>query len=388
MPSRREGQVSQRSKGSWQIRYFSPPDANGKQKRIVETVRGLKSDAEKILRDRLGAIANGGYVSKDKETVADFLRRWLDTYAASNVTPRTREGYQGNITRYILPNIGRVELQKLAPAQIQGMYADLLAKPLGNRTVLHVHRVLRKALADGVKWGLMVRNPADATTPPRAIQKEMEMWDIPTINRFRKAISGHRFEHFYQLALLTGMRRSELAGLKWESVDLVAGRLGVVRTLQRVAKVNPAEGVPKTAMMEGQPKTRRSRRTIALSPKAVDLLHSIRGKQLAEQIEAGPIWQSTGHVLTQLDGRAMNPIQVTQAFTAVIREAGLPHLTLHGLRHAHATLFLVAGVSPKVVSERLGHSNIAITMDVYSHVIPGLQEEAALLLDRLLSEEA
>jgi integrase len=141
-------------------------------------------------------------------------------------------------------------------------------------------------------------------------------------------------------------------------------------------------------MMEGQPKTRRSRRSIALSPKAVELLHSIRGKHLAEQLEAGPIWQNTGYVLTQLDGRPMNPIQVTQGFTAVVRSAGLPHLTLHGLRHAHATLFLVGGVSPKVASERLGHSNIAITMDAYSHGIPGLQEAAALMLDRLLSEDA
>ena len=119
----------------------------------------------------------------------------------------------------------------------------------------------------------------------------------------------------------------------------------------------------------------------------MDLLHSIRGKQLAQQLEAGPVWQNTEYVLTQPDGRPMNPNQVTKEFKAIIGKAGLPHLTLHGLRHANATLLLVAGVSPKVVSERLGHSNIAITMDTYSHVIPGLQEEAALLLDRLLSEE-
>ena len=163
--------------------------------------------------------------------------------------------------------------------------------------------------------------------------------------------------------------------------------MSVVRTLQRIAKMDPAEGESKTAMMEGQPKTRRSRRSIALSPQTVNLLHAIRNQQVAHQLEAGPIWQNTGHVLTQLDGRPMNPIKVTQEFTAIIRKSGLPHLTLHGLRHAHATLFLVAGVSPKVVSERLGHSNIAITMDTYSHVIPGLQEDAAQLLDHLLSQE-
>ena len=386
MPSRREGSITQRNKGSWQIRYYSPPDANGKHKRITETVKGLKSDAEKLLRERLAAIENGGYVPRDRETVADFLKRWLKIHAATK-TPKTREGYQGNINRYINPAIGRVELQKLAPTQIQGMYAPLLERGLSNRTVLHAHRVLHKALADGVKWGVLVRNPADATTPPRAEEEEMKMWDIPTINLFRKVASDHRFQDFYQLALLTGMRRSELCGLKWESVDLVAGRLSVVRTRQRVAKTDPAEDEPKTAMMVGAPKTRRSRRSIALSPQTVDLLHSIRGKQLAQQLEAGPVWENTDYVLTQPDGRPMNPNQVTKEFKAIVGKAGLPHLTLHGLRHANATLLLVAGVSPKVVSERLGHSNIAITMDTYSHVIPGLQEEAALLLDRLLSEE-
>ena len=375
MPSRREGSIIQRNKGSWQLRYYGPPDGNGKQKRLTETVRGLKSDAEKLLRERLAAIENGGYVPRDRETVADFLVRWLETYAATNTTLRTREGYQGNITRYIAPTIGRVEPQKLTPNQIQGMYAALLEKGLSNRTVLHVHRVLSEALKHAVRWGLLVRNPADATTPPRAEQEELEMWDDTTIDLFLAAVAGHRFQDFYLLALLTGMRRSELCGLKWENVDLVAGRLSVVRTLQRIAG---------RGLLEGQPKTQKSRRSIVLSPETVSLLHTIRGKQLAQQLEAGPIWQNTGYVLTQADGRPMNPIKATQEFTAIVRKVGLPHLPLHGLRHAHATLMLTNGENPKVVSERLGHSNIAITMDIYSHVLPGLQEQAVLRLDQRL----
>ena len=312
---------------------------------------------------------------RDRETVADFLVRWLETYAATNTTLRTREGYQGNITRYINPAIGRVELQKLTTNQIQGIYAALLGKGLSNRTVLHVHRVLSQALKHAVRWGLLSRNPADATTPPRAEQEELEMWDEPTINLFLEAVAGHRFQDFYLLALLTGMRRSELCGLKWESVDLVAGRLGVVRTLQIIKG---------RGLVEGQPKTAKSRRSIALSPQTIALLHAIRGKQLAQQLEAGPIWQNTGYVLTQADGRSMNPNNVTQEFTAIVRKLGLPHLPLHGLRHAHATLMLTNGENPKIVSERLGHSNIGITMDVYSHVLPGLQEQAVLRLDQRL----
>ena len=375
MPSRREGSIAQRNKGSWQIRYYSPPDANGKQKRITETVRGLKGDAEKVLRDRIAAIENGGYVPRDKETVSQFLTRWLETYAATNTTLRTREGYRGNITRYINLAIGRVELQKLAPNQIQGMYAALLEKELSNRTVLHVHRVLSEALKHAVRWGLLTRNTADATTPPRAQQEELKMWDEPTIDLFLEASAGHRFQDFYLLALLTGMRRSELCGLRWESVDLVAGRLGVVRTLQIIKG---------RGLVEGQPKTAKSRRSIALSPQTIALLHAIRGKQLAQQLEAGPLWQNTGYVLTQADGRPMNPNNVTQEFAAIVRKVGLPHLPLHGPRHAHATLMLTNGENPKIVSERLGHSNIAITMDIYSHVLPGLQEQAVLRLDQRL----
>jgi integrase len=271
-------------------------------------VRGNKSAAEKLLRERLSAIENGHYVARDKETVADFLGRWLETYAATNTALRTREGYQGNITRYIAPAIGRVELQKLTPSQIQGMYAALLEKRgLSNRTVLHVHRVLSEALKHAVRWGVLLRNPADATTPPRAKQHDLEMWDAPTTHRFLEAIERHRFQDFYLLALLTGMRRSELCGLKWENVDLAAGRLSVVRTLQRIAG---------KGLVEGQPKTQKSRRSIALSPQTVKLLHAIRGKQLAQQLEAGPIWQNTRYVLTQVDGRPMNPIKVTQEFPA------------------------------------------------------------------------
>lgn len=375
--TRREGSIHQRSKGSYQLRYYGPPDADGKRRQVNETVRGTAKEAQRVLRERLAAIENGRYVARDKDTLGQFMTRWLETYAATNTTLRTQEGYQGNIARYIVPAIGNVELQKLTPSHIQGMYAELLERGLSNRTVLHVHRVLSEALKHAVKWGLLTRNPADATTPPRAEQAELEMWDVPTVNLFLEALAGHRFQDFYHLALLTGMRRSELCGLKWENVDLIRGRLSVVRTLQRIAG---------TGLVEGQPKTARSRRSVALSPQAVNLLHTIRGRQMEHQLEAGPVWQNNGYVLTQVDGRPMNPIKVSQEFTGIVREAGLPHLTLHGLRHAHATLLLSRGIHPKVVSERLGHSNIAVTMDTYSHVIPGIQEQAALALDEILAD--
>lgn len=373
--ARREGSITQRSKGSWQIRYYGPLDANGKQKRLTETVRGLKSEAEKVLRDRQAAIENGGYVPRDKETTSQFLNHWLDTYATSNVTLRTLAGYRGYVKRYIDPTIGAVPVQALTARHIQGVYSDMLARGLSNTTVVQLHRIIREALSHGVKWGVLVRNVADATSPPKVQRQQADMWDLDTVCRFLDEVQGSRFGDLYYLAVLTGLRRSELCGLHWEYVDLAQGTLSVVKTLQRITG---------HGLIEGQPKTQKSRRSIALDSEAVDLLLAIRNKQLAQQLEAGPIWRDLGCVFAELDGRPVIPDKVTQDFARVIRRLGLPHITFHGLRHAHATLMLTEGVHLKVVSERLGHSNIAITADVYSHVLPGLQEEAARALGQRL----
>ena len=371
------GSIRQRSKGTWQLRYDGPPDGTGKRRFVSETVKGNKKEAEKVLRERLAAIENGGYVARDKETVATFMDRWLETYAATNTTLRTQEGYRGNIGRYIKPSIGGISLQNLTGQQIQGMYSGMLEQGLSARTTLHTHRVLRKALADAVRWGLLPRNVADAATPPRPERKQTNMWDAEDIDRFLVAAEISRFRDFYRLSVLTGMRRSELAGLKWDHVDLVGGRISVVSTLQRI----PGHG-----LVDGQPKTSRSRRSIALYQEAVGVLHEIRGRQIESRLAIGELWRQKGYVFTQADGSPIDPESVTKDFCAIVRKAHLPHLTLHGLRHAHATLALTAHVNPKIVSERLGHSSIAVTMDIYSRVLPGMQAEAAQAVEDLLSQ--
>lgn len=369
------GSIRQRSKGTWQLRYEAPPDGTGRRRFLSETVKGNKKDAERFLRERLASIENGGYVARDRETVAQFMERWLETYVATNTTLRTQEGYRGNIDRYIVPAIGGITLQNLTGRHIQDIYAGMLKKGLSARTALHVHRVLREALGHAIKWGVLTRNVADAATPPRPESKQSDMWDAETINRFLETATASRFRDLYQLAVLTGMRRSELAGLKWESVDLVNGKLSVVRTLLRISGHGLVEGVPKTA---------RSRRSIALWQGSIDVLHAIRGRQMENQLTAGDLWQQTGYVFTQVDGTPVDPEAISKDFCEIVRQSGLPHLTLHGLRHAHATLALSAGINPKVVSERLGHSSIAVTMDIYSHVLPGMQEAAAQAVEELL----
>ena len=370
------GSIRQRSKGTWQLRYDAPPDGTGKRRFVSETVRGNKKDAERVLRERLASIENGGYVAKDKETVAQYMQRWLQTYAATNTTIRTQEGYKGNVDRYIVPSIGGIVLQNLTGRHIQTMYGQMLDRGLSARTALHVHRVLREALGHGVKWGILTRNVADATTPPRPDNRQADMWDAETIDQFLVAAEGGRFRSVYHLAVLTGMRRSELAGLKWDHVDLVNGRLSVIATLQRII----GQG-----LVAGQPKTPRSRRSIALASDAIELLHSLRGRQIEQRLDFGELWMNSGYVFTQEGGKPINPPSVSKDFASIVRKAELPHLTFHGLRHAHATLALTAGINPKIVSERLGHSNIAVTMDTYSHVLPGMQEAAAQAVEDLLA---
>ena len=377
--SRRQGTVNQRYKGSWELKWYGPADQNGNQKRISETVRGTKKEAEKILRERLLSVDNGFFVDKSKETVSEFMNSWLETYAATNVTLRTAHGYEGYSRRYINPTIGKVALQSLTPSQVQKVYADMLERGLSNTTVLHLHRLLKEALGHAVKWGIIARNAAAFASPPRPEQKQMPMWDVPTIIDFLELSHGTRFGHIHEFAVLTGLRRSEICGLKWESVDLEAGSLSVVATLQRIKG---------HGLVTGTPKTKRSRRTVDLAPETIDLLRTIRGGQMAQQLEYGSVWQNTGYVFTDIDGSPLAPDMVTKDFCGLVREHGLPQLTFHGLRHAFATLGLKAGISPKVVSEALGHSNIGITLDTYSHVLPNMQTELSKAVANLLKRQS
>ena len=366
------GSIQNRSKGSWRIRYDGPADTNGNRKQESETVRGTRKEAESVLRERITAVENGGYAPKYDQTVTEFMQTWMQTYVKTNTTPRTQQGYLGSIRRYIEPNLGHIKLQALRPEQIQGLYSKLLEQGLSGRTVLHVHRVFRQALKHAVRWNMVIRNPTDAVIPPRPESKPVEMWDVPLIHRFIEASKASHYADLFLLGVLTGMRRSELCGLRWENVNLATGRLMVLVTLQRITG---------NGLVEGQPKTQKSRRSIALSVSAIDLLHIVRGNQIEHRARVEPAWMDAGYVFTKADGRPVDPDEVTHAFKKIVDDSGLPHLTLHGLRHAHATLLLASGVHLKIVSERLGHSTITTTADIYSHVLPGMQEIAANAID-------
>ncbi|MGI8774561.1 MAG: tyrosine-type recombinase/integrase, partial [Actinomycetota bacterium] len=273
----------------------------------------------------------------------------------------------------VRPHLGELLLSKLRPLHLQNLYKRLLDEGLSPQTVLHVHRALFTALRQAVKWQLIAINPAEAVTPPRPPRRDVHAITPAEAETLLEAVAGTWLEVPVVLALGTGLRRGEICGLRWSDVDLKAPRLRVMQTIQHIG----------TELRLLPPKTHRSRRSIALPAFVVETLRrqSLRLEGLRSR--AGGAWQNHDLVVCHPDGTPIRPDSLTHAFSRVAKEVGLP-LTFHGLRHAHASLMLAGGVHLKVVSDRLGHSTIAITADLYSHVTPALDGEAAAALDELL----
>jgi len=380
-----KGSVRQRSKGSWEVclDYGRDPVTN-RRLRHFESVKGTKKAAQQRLAELLVSIEQGSYVKPKRITLVEWLNDWLGGYVATNCSPRTAQSYQSEVRRHLIPALGAIPLAQLQPQHLQNYYACALSQGrvdgkggLSARTVQYHHRILSEALSHAVKMGLLIRNVAEAVDPPRPEQKNMATLVPEDVPQFLEA--AHETPHYvlFYTALYTGMRLGELLGLRWCDVDLDIASLSVVQALYK------RSGVCKMI----RPKSSHSRRQIALSPSLALLLRQYKGDQQAQRILLGKPLVDSDLVFCHPDGRPLDPGVVSHTFAKVLRKAGLPHIRFHDLRHSHATLLLKAGIHPKIVSERLGHANIGITLDTYSHVLPGLQEKAAERFDNLLARE-
>ena len=367
------GAIKQLPSCNWELRWYVTDD-NDERKRASTTVKGSKTEANKELRRILKAVDDGKHVDKSKETTSGLMSRFMKGHVAKECSLRTAQGYQGYIERYIERYIGSIPYQQLTGEHEDELYElKMVERGLSNTTIIQLHRIIHKAFAWAINRKLISWNPADGATPPKKRQHQVKVCAVSTIHEFLEVSQGTRFAYVYKFALSTGMRRSEIAGLKWESVDLPEGdgekgSLSVVSTLHRLKG---------HGLKDQEPKTKGSWRSIRFSSKTVNLLRAVRGTQLLQRNEYGPLWQDTGYVFTHPNGTPLIPDQITQDFASVIKRFDLPHLTFHGLRHAFATLALKRNISPKIVSHALGHSKIGITMDLYSHVIPDMQDELA-----------
>jgi integrase len=344
-----------------------------------------RREAERALREVLQAIDRQRYVQPSAILVAEYFRdTWLPAMRP-NLRETTWAGYRHTLELHVLPHLGAMPLQGLNPQHLNRLYDDLRTDGrkdgqggLSPRSVRYIHTIIRKALADAVRWGVLERNVADLADPPRrAPAPQMRTWTADQLRLFLAHVEGDRLYAAWLLAGTTGMRRGEVLGLRWPDVDLRAGRLSVVQTLVMVGSE------PRFS----QPKTHRSRRAIDLDHRTVAALRAWQKRQHAEQEGWGRAWRDAGLVFTRESGDPINPDGWSGTFERHVRRAGLPPIRLHDLRHTHATLMLAAGVNPKVASERLGHHSAAFTLDVYAHVVPGMQRAAAeQISDMVLGE--
>jgi integrase len=314
------------------------------------------------------------------QTVAGFLTDWL-VQSAPTRRPTTSVSYERCVRDHVIPVLGAVVLRDLSADHVRSWQAELLRKPLRFRdgtlsptTVRYCHRLLRRALQDALRWELIDRNPCDAVIAPRRADTEMQVWSPTEARRFLEFVADDRLAAMWRLFLATGMRRGEIAGLRWIDVDLEAGRLAVRHT--RVLVYDQAT--------VSEPKTRRSRRVVAVDEGTQRALTLHRQRQNTERRYASEVWTETGYVVVREDGQPLDPDRISHLFRLTAEAAGVPRIRLHDLRHTAAALALATGMHPKVMSDRLGHSSIAITLDVYGHLVPGLQEDAAAAVGELL----
>jgi integrase len=384
-----KGHIRERGEDSWAIILDIGRDPEtGKRRQKWHTFHGTKRDAQREMRSLLNDLDAGAYVEPDKMLVKKYLERWLASYAKAQVSPKTFERYAEIVRCHLIPALGGLKLAALRPLQIQAYYASavesgrrprrgkvvVVPRGLSARTVLHHHRVLREALHQAVKWQMLARNPADSVEPPRPITTEMRALDEMETVRLIEASACGRLYLPILLAATTGLRRGEVLAVRWRDIDLEAGTLAVRQSLEQT----------KEGLSFKEPKTQKGRRVIALPQLAIDALRRHKAEQAKIRLMLGPGYQANDLVCCQPDGRPFKPGNITNSFAELIECLKIPRLRFHDLRHGHATLLLRQGIHPKVVSERLGHSTVGITLDVYSHVLPGMQEEAARKVDAAL----
>ena len=376
-----KGHIKQRSAGHFAIVLDTRDPQTGKRRRkwisFSGTLRGARIECARLVTE----MKSGAYVDATRETIAAFLDRWIE-HMQGQVSPRSLERYAELCRNNIAPLLGAIPLTKLQPANISHAYAKALASGrrdgtggLSPLTVHHMHRVLREALQQAVRWQLLARNPVDAVRPPKVERKQMQTLDAEATVVLIEAARGTNLFMPILLGVLCGLRRGEITALRWRSIDLDRGQLSVTASTEQTNR----------GIREKETKSGKSR-TVALPSLIVDELRRHRVAQAEGLLAAGVRLTDDHHVVAREDGQPLQPRSLTHAFVKFVRGHGLAPIRLHDLRHSHATHMLASGVHPKIAQERLGHSSVSVTIDLYSHVLPGMQAEAVSRVDAVLRD--
>ncbi len=356
-----EGSIYQRKEdGKW---VGSITLENRKRKVFYGKTR---KEVQEKMKVALHEQQQGTLITAPQQTLKSYLEHWLEDVHKPSIRISTYVKYQ-KLMKYIVADLGHVQLQKLTPQHVQKLYADKLKQKLSPKTVANIHGVLHKALDNAVKWNLVARNVCDAVSPPRIPKTEKQVLTKEQAHTLLEHVKTHRLEAILKVALTTGMRRGEILALRWRDINFEDGSIQVRRTV---------DYIPHYGYVETEPKTARGRRKVMLASFVIEALKVHRLQQIEGRNKVGAAWVEKDLVFCGLHGDFFNPIYLHGMFRKVLVDAGLPHMRFHDLRHSAATILLSMNVHPKVVQEVLGHSTINMTLDTYSHVLPSMQKDA------------
>jgi len=370
------GQIIKRSEDTWTVRIFLGRDTDGKRRYFNQTIRGKKKDARTWLTAKLREKDLGQFIEPASMSLNSYLEKWMDEVARIKVRQATFAGYEAKLKVHVRDTIGSKRLCDLQAYDIQKLYNEMIKRGLSAKTVRHVHNILSPALKQAIKWRLINHNPCELCELPKIVKKEMQCFTPEETAVFLEHAKTDRYYAAFVLAIETGMRPEEYLGLQWKDIDFEHARLSVRRAL---------------VLLKGggfiftEPKTAQSRRSIPLSQSTIATLKAHRRAQLEARMKISDVFSDNDLVFpSEIGTPTLYGNLDRRHFKKIIKAAGLRKIRLYDLRHTMATLLLSKGVNPKIVSERLGHSSIALTLDTYSHVLPTMQRDATEHMERLM----
>jgi integrase len=371
---RMQGHVTKKV-NKWYVVLFTGYDEKGKKKYKWFSGFSTKKEAQKALAQKLHEINTGTYVDSSKDRLSEYLEKWLE-YKRSRIKQRTYEIYKRTIRLHVDPHVGKIKLIDLKSAHLRDLYNKLAQKSLSNRYISQIHTLLHDALKTAVKWDLVPRNVSDMVDPPRPERKKFNVWSLEDVQRFLNApeVKEHRFYVAFLLALTTGMRQGEILGLQWRDIDFANNTIHVQRTLTRI-------GDGETF---GPPKSESSNRVIYVPPEVIEVLRKHKAKQNEVKLLMGAAYNNLDLVIARTNGNIVTQAFLRKKFVDLITKLDMPYIRFHDLRHTHATIMLELGEKLKVIQDRLGHSALTTTADIYTHVSKTLQKGSADILSEAI----